>query len=156
MSKHSNFNLIGLFVDKKQSSQQLLNFVNSQLSKQFKLTKRFIFDIGQQNKLESQPRQNQYLLTFNLSKFRRLQMRQKQEQLMFKQVRLFRKKDYNTLYQINTLPKIIKFQNSGNYQKDYIIDWSIFQNMLLLSDKQRLKYYKLFFKGYVFLKTEQE
>jgi hypothetical protein len=45
-----------------------------------------------------------------------------------------RKKDSNTFYSINALNSLIRLLNNGVLDKSYMIDWSQYQNTLLLSD----------------------
>lgn len=50
---------------------------------------------------------------------------------------IHRKKDTNTLYTINALNIIIKKVNNGILDKSYQLDWSLYQNSLLVVDNQK-------------------
>lgn len=150
MSKHSNFSLVGAILPASLDSIIVLKRLNQKLDEQYHIRKRFKFFLGKQNLNVATERQgSSQLITFNLSKYSKLQP---SDVLNVPTYKLFRKKDFNTLYQINTIPKIIIFQN-GKYKNDYIIDWSIFQDVLILSDSKDsalLKCFKLFFQGFVY------
>jgi len=45
-----------------------------------------------------------------------------------------RKKESNTFYSINALNSLIKSLNNGVLDKTYRIEWSIYKDMILLSD----------------------
>ena len=148
MSKLSNFNLFRIFANKNLSFKETIQKkVNDNLQKRFKIQKCFIFNIPSVPQL--------ILITFNVIKSAKVEHRLKDLQ----HYKIFRKKQTNTLYQINTIPKIIKLQNKGLYQKDFIIDWNNFQNTIILSDKNninKLVIYKIEFNGYSFMNDNLE
>lgn len=47
-----------------------------------------------------------------------------------------RKKESNTFYSINALNALIRTLNNGVLDKTYRVDWSHYQDMLLLSDSE--------------------
>jgi hypothetical protein len=47
-----------------------------------------------------------------------------------------RKKESNTLYSINALNALIRTLNNGVLDKSFRVDWSHYQDMLLLSDSE--------------------
>jgi len=51
---------------------------------------------------------------------------------------IHRKKDYNTLYSVNALNCLIIELNNGMLDKKFKVDWSEYQDMLLLSRKNQL------------------
>ena len=53
-------------------------------------------------------------------------------------ISLHRKKQTNTLYTINALNTVIRNKNNGVLDKSYSIDWSEFQNSLLLTNNEGL------------------
>ena len=53
-------------------------------------------------------------------------------------ISLHRKKHSNTLYTINALNECIKNLNNGALDKDFIIPWENFRNMLLVTNKDGL------------------
>lgn len=54
-------------------------------------------------------------------------------------ISLHRKKETNTLYTVNALNMIIKKANNGILDKTFVIDWSLYENMLLLTANNDLK-----------------
>ena len=148
MSKSSNYNIVRFILDRKTDCLKFVQEdINSLLCPQFKVNNLFYFQLGKKNDISSDaPSEQKILLTFNISRYRRLEYNNKNVQ----SYKVFRKKDFNVLYEINTISKIIRFQNAGVHDKDFIIDWSIFRDTLLLSDKtdpNKLEIYKLFFGG---------
>lgn len=148
MSKGSNYNIICFILNRKTDPVKFVkDNVNTALPVQYKINNIFSFGLGNKNEIERiKPSDDKILLTFNISRYRRFQYNDRNIQ----NYKIFRKKDFNTLYEINTISKIIRFQNGNVYDKDFIIDWSIFQDVLLLSDKispNKLQIYKLFFNG---------
>ena len=148
MSKGSNYNIIRFILDRKTDSVKFVeDNINPLLCNQFKVNNIFSFELGKKNDItRTTPSDQKSLLTFNISRYRRLDYNDKSVQIY----KVFRKKDFNVLYEVNTVSKIIRFQNAGIYDKDFIIDWTIFQDTLLLSDKvlpDKLELYKLFFTG---------
>lgn len=156
MSKHNNFSLIGSILPAQSDSTNILKTLNVNLEKGLQISKRFKFFLGSQNQNDTTVPEGKFqLMTFNISKYAKLQPA---DILNVPTYKLFRKKDYNTLYQVNTIPKIIIFQN-GKYKNDFIIDWSIFQDVLILSDSSDttfLKCFKLFFQGFVYDNSVEE
>jgi len=53
-------------------------------------------------------------------------------------ISLHRKKQTNTLYTINALNTVIRNKNDGVLDKSYSIDWTEFQNTLLLTNNEGL------------------
>tara|TARA_B100000287_G_scaffold435264_1_gene502724 strand:+ start:2560 stop:2955 length:396 start_codon:yes stop_codon:yes gene_type:complete len=53
-------------------------------------------------------------------------------------ISLHRKKHSNTLYTINALNECIKNLNNGALDKDFIIPWENFRNMLLVTNSEGL------------------
>ena len=53
-------------------------------------------------------------------------------------ISLHRKKQSNTLYTINALNQVIRSKNNGILDKRFNVDWSEFQNTLLLVNDQGL------------------
>ena len=51
---------------------------------------------------------------------------------------LHRKKQTNTLYTINALNEVIRSKNNGVLDKKFNVDWSEFQNTLLLTNETGL------------------
>lgn len=53
-------------------------------------------------------------------------------------IALHRKKQTNTLYTINSLNEVIRSKNGGVLDKRYTVDWSEYQNQLLLVNNEGL------------------
>ena len=53
-------------------------------------------------------------------------------------ISLHRKKHTNTLYTINALNELIKNLNNGVLNKDYIVPWENFKNMILVTNSEGL------------------
>ena len=53
-------------------------------------------------------------------------------------ISLHRKKQSNTLYTINALNEVIRSKNNGVLDKKFNVDWSEFQNTLLLTNETGL------------------
>ena len=65
-----------------------------------------------------------------------------------KTMAIHRKKETNTLYTINALNEAIREENDGMLDKKFSLNWSTYQNSLLLSNDQglnviRTKLYKI-------------
>ena len=50
-------------------------------------------------------------------------------------ISLHRKKQSNTLYTINALNEVIRSKNKGVLDKKFIVDWTEYQNTLLLTNE---------------------
>ena len=55
---------------------------------------------------------------------------------------IHRKKETNTLYTINALNEAIRKANNGLLDKQYSLEWSEYQNSLLLTNDQGLNVVK--------------
>jgi hypothetical protein len=53
-------------------------------------------------------------------------------------ISLHRKKDTNTLYTLNALNEIVKLENGGKANKDFIINWSLYRNCILIAKEGSL------------------
>ena len=53
-------------------------------------------------------------------------------------ISLHRKKHTNTLYTINALNELIKNLNNGVLDKDFVIPWENFRNMILVTNSEGL------------------
>jgi hypothetical protein len=52
---------------------------------------------------------------------------------------IHRKKESNTLYTINALNQLVKEENGGILDKNFIIDWNKFKNSLILTNTDGTK-----------------
>tara|TARA_Y100000310_G_C20432689_1_gene692245 strand:+ start:502 stop:822 length:321 start_codon:yes stop_codon:yes gene_type:complete len=59
-----------------------------------------------------------------------------------KTMAIHRKKETNTLYTINALNEAIRKDNDGELDKTFSLDWSQYQNSLLLTNDQGLNIVK--------------
>ena len=55
-------------------------------------------------------------------------------------ISLHRKKQSNTLYTINALNEVIRSKNNGVLDKKFNVEWSEFQNTLLLTNELETEY----------------
>jgi hypothetical protein len=55
-------------------------------------------------------------------------------------IMIHRKKETNTLYTVNALNTVIRFENDGVLDKRYQIDWNRYRNSLILSDDGELRH----------------
>jgi hypothetical protein len=58
---------------------------------------------------------------------------------MYKTISVHRKKQSNTLYTINSINEIIKFENNGILDSNYIINWNEYTNCILLTNNEGLR-----------------
>lgn len=49
-------------------------------------------------------------------------------------ISVHRKKDFNTIYTINSLNNLIKSLNNNILDTNFIVDWNLFRNSILLTD----------------------
>jgi hypothetical protein len=61
-------------------------------------------------------------------------------------IMIHRKKESNTLYTINALNEIIKLANGGYLDKNFIVDWTLYINSMLLSTDQSVRVVPLVLK----------
>lgn len=54
-------------------------------------------------------------------------------------ISVHRKKDSNTLYTINSLNALVKDLNGGVSDSNYLIDWNLYRNQILLVDNDSYK-----------------
>jgi hypothetical protein len=52
---------------------------------------------------------------------------------------IHRKKDYNTLYTINSLNQLIRDENGGILDKSFIVRWDLYQNCLIINGEISVK-----------------
>jgi hypothetical protein len=52
---------------------------------------------------------------------------------------IHRKKDYNTLYTINSLNQLIRDENGGILDKSFIVQWDLYQNCLIINGEISVK-----------------
>ena len=60
------------------------------------------------------------------------------EESVIDTISLHRKKQSNTLYTINALNEVIRSKNKGVLDKKFIVDWTEYQNTLLLTNESGL------------------
>ena len=54
-------------------------------------------------------------------------------------ISLHRKKITNTLYTINSLNELIKLINNGVLDTNYQVEWDVYKNMILITNKEGLQ-----------------
>jgi hypothetical protein len=64
-------------------------------------------------------------------------------------IMIHRKKESNTLYTINALNDIIRQYTGGVLDKNYKLDWSLYQNSMLLSVNQSVRIVPLELKSVI-------
>jgi len=52
---------------------------------------------------------------------------------------IHRKKDYNTLYTINSLNQLIRDENGGVLDKTYIVQWNLYTDCLIINGEISVK-----------------
>lgn len=85
---------------------------------------------------------NKLILTYNI-------VLKENEKINFKEfldntVSLHRKKETNTLYTLNGLNEVVKFENNDKLDKNFLVDWDKYRNCIILNSK---------FKGFVKINT---
>lgn len=55
---------------------------------------------------------------------------------------LHRKRDTNTMYTINSLNTLVKSENNGILDSNYVVDWTKYRNSLLVTSNNELKVLK--------------
>ncbi len=83
---------------------------------------------------ESYAEQN-LILTYNVEMDKKVVF----DQIIANTIRVHRKKDTNTLYSVNALNELVKLQNNGVLDKNFIIDWSGYTNCILTVKNGSLK-----------------
>ena len=83
---------------------------------------------------ESLAEQN-LILTYNVEMDKKVVF----DQIIANTIRVHRKKDTNTLYSVNALNELVKLQNNGVLDKNFIIDWSGYTNCILTVKNGSLK-----------------
>lgn len=58
-------------------------------------------------------------------------------------ISIHRKKDSNTLYTVNALNLIIQKSNNGIIDKNFIVNWEVYTNCLILTNGSEVKIIKL-------------
>tara|TARA_A100001201_G_scaffold40462_1_gene41812 strand:+ start:1333 stop:1734 length:402 start_codon:yes stop_codon:yes gene_type:complete len=61
------------------------------------------------------------------------------DQVLKNTIRVHRKKEFNTLYSLNALNHLVKEQNNGKVDPNFIIDWSRYRNCVLTTRDHGLK-----------------
>jgi len=79
---------------------------------------------------------NQLICTYNVEYIENFQ------EGIIDTISLHRKKQTNTLYTINALNEVIRSKNGGVLDKSFQVDWSEFQNSLLLTNDSGLNIIK--------------
>lgn len=95
----------------------------------FNVKKIFIFEVKEDSNKRS------FLLTYNIDKKYKDKHLRDFKNKFRNTVQLHRKKNFNILYTINSLNAIVVKQN-GKQDSNYDVDWSLYKNACLLSDKE--------------------
>ncbi len=78
------------------------------------------------------PDNNEYAITYNVEE-------DNVQNPLSNTILVHRKKDYNTLYTINSLNQVIKNMNNGVLDKSLTIPWDLYRNCILLTEGDKLK-----------------
>ena len=68
-------------------------------------------------------------------------------------IAIHRKKETNTLYTMNALNTVIKRMNNGLLDKNFIINWEVYSDSMILSDNNDIKKINLEFLKKIQFKT---
>ena len=83
--------------------------------------------------LENKENKRELLCTYNIN------MGDSQVKILPNTISIHRKKQTNTLYTINALNEIVALRNDGRTDPNFEVDWTNYQNMLLVTDDNGLK-----------------
>lgn len=121
--------LIGTFVNDTVKPLKVVKEIFSL----FGIRRMFVFEVKEQieNNLEKK-----WLITFNISKDEKHHKLYEFKEKFKNTLQLHRNKDYNTLYTINSLNKIVKEQNEGKIDNNFKVNWGVYKNTCLLLNKE--------------------
>lgn len=54
-------------------------------------------------------------------------------------ISIHRKKQTNTLYTLNAMNQVIKDENDGNFDKSFSVNWSLYQNSLIITGEPSIR-----------------
>jgi hypothetical protein len=54
-------------------------------------------------------------------------------------ISIHRKKQTNTLYTLNAMNQIIKDENGGKFDKEFSVNWSLYQNSLIITGEPSIR-----------------
>lgn len=97
----------------------------------FNVNQIFIFEVNE----DVEEGKKSFLLTFNIIKEDKETKLKSFKEKFKNTLQLHRKKEFNTLYTINSLNAVVVNQN-GLQDDDYDVNWAPFKNSCLLSDKE--------------------
>ena len=80
---------------------------------------------------------NEFVCSFNIDK----EMQRKQ---LPNAMLVHRKRETNTIYTINSLNALIKYQNNGVLDKSFKIDWANYSNGILLLSNNEIKFLRTY------------
>jgi len=83
--------------------------------------------------LENKENKRELLCTYNIN------IGDNPVEILPNTISIHRKKQTNTLYTINALNEIVSLRNEGKPDPKFEVDWSNYQNMLLVTDDNGLK-----------------
>ena len=127
-----NSNLLCTFVNKKDFESTIIKIRDN-----YDILYNKIFVMQNEEKMK------EFICTYNIDSNEK-----KDYNIVPNTILLHRKKQTNTLYTINALNEIIKNINNGILDKNTIIDWGNYENMLLITVSNKLvriktKFYKI-------------
>lgn len=83
--------------------------------------------------LQDKENQNDLFITYNI------ETTSTKDGMLESTISVHRKKESNTIYTINALNEIVKYETGGKLDKTYIIDWDQYRNSLLLTSTIGIK-----------------
>ena len=126
MSRHNNGLLLASFLT-TQDEQAILEEVEF-IAEHLPLTNNFIFLLQQKDDLGKK------ILTYNAAIPKGTPFNPR-----LYTIRIHRKKQTNTLYTINALNAAVAEQHDGKTGRDLRLDWSVYQDTLLLTSSKKLQ-----------------
>ena len=98
------------------------------------ITKNFKIVFDKIYVLQNEEKTKELICTYNVDKEEKIDFN-----AVSNTISLHRKKITNTLYTINALNELIKTINNGVLDTSYQIEWDIYKNMILISNKEGLQ-----------------
>lgn len=83
--------------------------------------------------LQDKDKQNDLFITYNVENSKG------NNGMLESTISVHRKKESNTIYTINALNEIIKYETGGRLDKTYVIDWESYKNSLILTSTIGIK-----------------
>ena len=112
------------------SVKENLDYTTNIIESTYAILFRKIFILGIENS-------DEFICSFNID-------RESQRKQLPNAMLVHRKRETNTMYTINSLNALIKQQNNGLLDKSFKIDWTNYNNGILLVSNSELKFLKTY------------